>query len=162
VLPGRPDPEPSHDNAVMERAPLVLPALAHVLDLDDVEADRRLVGVHRERAVELLDALGEDVEEQRELRLAADDDVALHLVQRNALLSLSKKPSCLSYVRSSACSSNSRSSRRCSSFSCRGTSTLTRIRSSPRPKPWRTGMPRPRRTTTSPGCAPASSSSSSS
>jgi hypothetical protein len=74
----------------MERTPAVLPAVGHVVHLDDVEAERRLVGVDRVGAVELLDALGEDVEQERELRLAADDDVA---PQRNALLSLSKIPS---------------------------------------------------------------------
>jgi hypothetical protein len=58
--------------------------------LDDVEADRRLVGVDGVAPVELLDALGEDVKKQRELGLAADDDVPS---QRNALFSLSKRPS---------------------------------------------------------------------
>jgi hypothetical protein len=75
---------------VVERAPTVLPALGHVVDGDDVEAERRLLGVDGICAVELLDALGEDVEQQCELGLAADDDVAS---QRNALLSLSKSPS---------------------------------------------------------------------
>jgi hypothetical protein len=74
----------------MERAPAVLPALGHVVDLHDVEAERRLLGVDGVCTVELLDALGEDVEQEQELRLAADDDVSL---QRNALLSLSKSPS---------------------------------------------------------------------
>jgi hypothetical protein len=75
---------------VVEGPPPVLPPLAHVVDRDDVEAERRLLGVDRVRAVELLDALREDVEQQRELGLAADDDVPS---QRNALLSLSKSPS---------------------------------------------------------------------
>jgi hypothetical protein len=75
---------------VVERAPAVLPALDHLVDLDDVEAERWLVRVDGERSVELLDALREDVQEQDELRLPADDDVAL---QRKALLSLSKRPS---------------------------------------------------------------------
>jgi hypothetical protein len=77
---------------VVERAPPVLPALGNVVHGDDVEAERRLVGVDDVRAVELLDTFREDVEQERELRLAADDDVALE-VQRNALLSLSKRPS---------------------------------------------------------------------
>jgi hypothetical protein len=64
--------------------------LLDVVDRDDVEAKRRLVGVDGVRAVELLDALREDVEQERELRLAADDDEA---PQRNALLSLPKSPS---------------------------------------------------------------------
>jgi hypothetical protein len=75
---------------VVERAPTVLPALGDVLHCDHVEAERRLVGVDGERAVEFLDTLREDVEQERELGLAADDDVA---PQRNALLSLSKSPS---------------------------------------------------------------------
>ncbi|MGH2977110.1 MAG: hypothetical protein ACRDKC_01885 [Gaiellaceae bacterium] len=74
----------------MEGAPSVLPARGDVVHRDDVEPDRRLLGVHGERAVELLDALREDVEQKRELGLAADDDVAL---QRKVLLSLSKSPS---------------------------------------------------------------------
>jgi hypothetical protein len=62
---------------VVERAPRVLPALGDVLRLDDVEAGRRLLGVDGVGAVELFDALREDVEQKRELRLASDDDVAL-------------------------------------------------------------------------------------
>jgi hypothetical protein len=77
---------------VVEAAPGVLPALGDVFDLDDVEAERRLVGVDGERAVELLDALREDVEQEREFGLAADDDVALQR-QRKALFSLPKSPS---------------------------------------------------------------------
>jgi hypothetical protein len=79
----------------VERAPPVLPALDHVIDGDDIKTKRRLVRVDGVRAVEFLDALREDVEQQRELGLAADDDVT---PQRNALLSLSKRPSGLSYV----------------------------------------------------------------
>jgi hypothetical protein len=74
----------------MERPPCVLPAILHVLDLDHVEADGRLLGVDGEAAVQLLDARGEDVEEEGQLRLAADDDVPL---QRKKLFSLSKSPS---------------------------------------------------------------------
>jgi hypothetical protein len=74
----------------VERTPPVLPTVGHVVDLHHVEAERRLVRVDGVAAVELLDAFREDVEQQRELRFAADDDVAL---QRNALLSLSKSPS---------------------------------------------------------------------
>jgi hypothetical protein len=62
---------------VVERAPAVLPTLRHVVHLDDVEAERRRFGVDGVRAVQLLDALGEDVEQERELGLATDDDVAL-------------------------------------------------------------------------------------
>ena len=73
ILPRRPDPEAADGDAVVELPPRVLPSLAHVVGLDDVEADRRLVGVDRERAVELLHAFREEVQEERELRLAADD-----------------------------------------------------------------------------------------
>jgi hypothetical protein len=89
-LPRRPDPEAPDLDAVVERAPAVLPAVRDIAGLDDVEADRRLVGVDRERAVQLLDALGEDVQQEQQLRLPTDDDISL---QRNALFSLSKKPS---------------------------------------------------------------------
>jgi hypothetical protein len=75
---------------VVEVPPCVRPALRHLVDGDDVEADRWLVGVDRVAAVDLLDALREDVEQERELGLASDDDVPS---QRNALLSLSKRPS---------------------------------------------------------------------
>jgi hypothetical protein len=75
---------------VVERAPAVLPAFGDVVHRDDVEAERRLVGVDGVGAVELLDALREDVEQERQLGLAADDDVPF---QRNALLSLPKRPS---------------------------------------------------------------------
>ena len=75
---------------MVEATPGILPALGDVLDLDDVEPERWLVRVDGERSVELLDPLREDVEEQDELRLSADDDVSL---QRKALLSLSKRPS---------------------------------------------------------------------
>ena len=61
-----------------------------VVDRDDVEAERRLLGVDGVRAVELLDAIREDVEQECELRLATDYDEA---PQRNALLSLPKSPS---------------------------------------------------------------------
>jgi hypothetical protein len=75
---------------VVKGAPGVLPALGHILCFDDVEAERRLVRVDGVGAVELLDSLREDVEQERQLGLAADDDVPS---QRNALLSLSKSPS---------------------------------------------------------------------
>jgi hypothetical protein len=77
---------------VVERAPPILPPIRHVVGFDDVESDRRLVGIDGKGAVQLLDAVREDVEKQRELRLAADDDIPL---QRNALFSLPKKPSSL-------------------------------------------------------------------
>jgi hypothetical protein len=47
---------------VVEVAPGVLPAFCDIVDLDDVEAERRLVRVDGVGAVQLLDALGEDVE----------------------------------------------------------------------------------------------------
>jgi hypothetical protein len=75
---------------VVERAPPVLPPFLDVVDRDEVEAKRRLLGVDGVRAVELLHALREDVEQERELGLAADDDEPL---QWKALLSLPKSPS---------------------------------------------------------------------
>ena len=89
LFPRRADPQTADGRAVMERAPPVLPALGDVVDRDDVEAERRFLGVDGVGAVELLDALREDVEQERELGLAADDDVP---PQRKALLSLSKSP----------------------------------------------------------------------
>jgi hypothetical protein len=73
----------------VEGPPAVLPPVGDVVDRDDVEAERRLLRVDRVGTVELLDALGKDVEQEHELGLAADDDVP---PQRNALLSLSKMP----------------------------------------------------------------------
>ena len=90
VFPWWADPEATGLHAVVKRTPRILPPVRNVLCFDDVEADRRLFRVHSERAVELLDSVGEDMKEERELGLAADDDEAL---QRNALLSFSKKPS---------------------------------------------------------------------
>ena len=130
LLPRRPDPEAADRDTVVELPPRVLPTLADVVGLEDVEADRRLVGVDREGAVELLHALREEMEQEHELRLAADDDVPL---QRNALFSFSKKPSSDLYVCSSTCESNSARRRRWSSVSRRGTRTLTSTRWSPRP-----------------------------
>jgi len=74
----------------MELAPPVLPPFRDVVDRNKVEAKRRLLGVDGVRAVELLDALREDVEQERELGLAADYDEPL---QWKALLSLPKSPS---------------------------------------------------------------------
>jgi hypothetical protein len=79
----------------VEAAPVVLPALGDAVVRADVEplaegSRARLVGVNRKAVAELLDALREDLQQLRELRLAAGDDDAS---QRNALFSLSKKPS---------------------------------------------------------------------
>jgi hypothetical protein len=63
ILPRGPDPATADPDAVMKSAPAVLPAFDHVVHRDDVEPDRRLVGVDREGAVELLDTLREDVEQ---------------------------------------------------------------------------------------------------
>jgi hypothetical protein len=76
LFPGRADPAATDPDAVVERAPAVLPALGDLVHRDDVEAERRFLGVDGIRAVELLDTLREDVEQERELGLAADDDVA--------------------------------------------------------------------------------------
>jgi hypothetical protein len=89
-LPRRADPEPADDDAVVKLAPCILPSLSHLVDVDDVEAERTLVGIDGEGTVELLDALRKNVQEQRQLGLAADDHVA---IQRKALFSFSKKPS---------------------------------------------------------------------
>jgi hypothetical protein len=77
---------------VVKRTPVVLPPGRHIVGRDHVEPKERLVGIDGEGAVQLLDAVREDVQEEGELRLAADDDVSL---QRNALFSFSKKPSSL-------------------------------------------------------------------
>src|SRR5207253_699011 len=106
------------------------------------------VGIDSEAAVEFLDALREEVEQLRELGLAPGDDDA---PQRNALFSLSKKPSSLLYVFSSVCVSNSSSRRRCSSFRCRGTSTLT----SPARAPTPLACPSPLSRIRCPSCIPA-------
>jgi hypothetical protein len=92
LLPGWPNPEAADPDTVVERAPAVLPALGDVVDRQDVEADGRLLRVDSVGAVELLDTLREDMEQERELRLAADDDVAIER-QRKALFSLSNSPS---------------------------------------------------------------------
>jgi hypothetical protein len=86
----------------MERAPGVLPALGDLLR-GDVEALSQpvlaqRVGIDSEAAFELLDAMRKEIEQLRELRLAANDDDAS---QRNALFSLPRKPSSLLYVFSS-------------------------------------------------------------
>src|SRR5439155_9731823 len=77
-----PDPAAADPDAAMERTPPVFPALGHVVHCDDVETERRFVGVDGVCAVELLDALGEDVEQERELGLAADDHVSLECSAR--------------------------------------------------------------------------------
>ena len=104
-------------------APAVLPALGD-RPRRDVEAlaQRELagvVGVDGEAAVDLLDALREELEQLRELGLAAGDDDAS---QRNALFSFSKKPSSACTSSRPRASSNSSSRRRCSSLRWRGTS----------------------------------------
>jgi hypothetical protein len=75
---------------VVKVAPRVRPALVHLVDRDDVEAERRLVSIDRVASVQLLDAFGKDVKQERELGLSAEDDVPS---QRNALLSLPNRPS---------------------------------------------------------------------
>ncbi len=96
VLPRRPDPEAADDDTVVEGAPVALPAVGDRFR-GDVEtlAERELavaVGVDDETALDLLDPLREEIEQLRELGLAACDDDAS---QRNALFSFSKKPSSL-------------------------------------------------------------------
>ena len=134
LLPRWADPEAAHHDAVVELPPAVLPA-ARDGARRDVEAPAqhalpRRIGVHREAAFDLLEALRKELEQLRELGLAAADDDA---PQRNALLIFSKRPSSALYVSESACASNSARSLRCSSLRRRGTTTLTRTRWSPRP-----------------------------
>ena len=167
-LPRRPDPQRADPNRAVELAPAVLPA---GFDLDRVarreSAEDTLAGIpvggQLELAgmLDLLEAFRGELEEPRAKllgRLRRDSDRGAD--QRNALFSFSKKPSSARYVSSSLSRSNSWSSRCCSSVSRRGTVTLTRTRWSPRPKPWSTGIPWPRRTRTWPGCVPGSNSSS--
>jgi hypothetical protein len=99
-LPRRADPEASDDDTVMKAAPVVLPAVRDVVVGADVEAltqraCTRLVDIDGEPVAELLDALREEVEQLRELALAAGDDDAS---QRKALLIFFKKPSSGLYV----------------------------------------------------------------
>src|SRR5262249_28950532 len=162
-LPRRPDPEPSHANRPVELAPSLLPA---GLDVGDLRPARRLpVGIRRElelaAVLALLEAVRVPLEPlgARPLR-ARERDADRHALQRNALFSLSKKPSCCAYVSSVESRSNSSSRRRCSCVTWCGITTLTRMRWSPRPKPWSTGIPRRESTRTSPGCVPGPSSSS--
>src|SRR5207247_11024560 len=104
VLPRRPDPETADHDAVVELPPRIFPAFCDFCTAD-VEALAQSVlalsvGVDREAAVDLLDALREQIEQVCELELAAGDDDAS---QRKALLSLSKKPSSGLSGFSSAC-----------------------------------------------------------
>ena len=105
-LPRRPDPERAHSDRLMERAPPVLPAGLDVVAARTAEEVPEAllaarVGVGGEldplRAVDLLEALGEELEHGRArllepLRADLDGDSA-QAAQRNALFSLSKKPS---------------------------------------------------------------------
>jgi hypothetical protein len=50
---------------VVKPAPRVLPAVPDGLHLDNVEAERRLLRVDGEGAVELLDAFGKDVQQEQ-------------------------------------------------------------------------------------------------
>src|SRR4029079_842291 len=85
--------------------------------------------------VELLEAFREELEHQRARNLGALDRDgrrdAAEPGQRNALFSFWKNPSSASYVSAPALRSMSSSSSRCSSFSLRGTWTLTSTRWSP-------------------------------
>jgi hypothetical protein len=60
----------------MEGAPGVLPSLLDLLGLEHVETDWRLLRVDGVGAIELLDALREDVEQEHKLRFSSDHDVA--------------------------------------------------------------------------------------
>ena len=105
-LPWRPDPERPHSDRLMERAPPVLPA---GLDVGAARSAEEVpealfaagVGIRGEldplRTVDFLESLGEELEHGRArllepLRADLDCDSA-QAAQRNALFSLSKKPS---------------------------------------------------------------------
>jgi hypothetical protein len=79
---------------VVELPPRLLPALGERRRADLEELSQRrlagVVGVDGEAAVDLLDTDREDVEQLRELELAAGNEDAS---QRNALFNFSKKPS---------------------------------------------------------------------
>jgi hypothetical protein len=79
---------------VVELAPRLFPPLGERRRADLEELAEcplaGVVGVDREAALDLLDAEGEDIEQPRELELAAGNEDAS---QRNALFSFSKKPS---------------------------------------------------------------------
>ena len=105
-LPRRSDPERADAHRLVERPPPVLPARLHVRGARAAEevpetllAARIGVGGELDplRAVDLLEALGEQLEHDRArllepLRPHLDGDSA-QAAQRNALFSLSKKPS---------------------------------------------------------------------
>jgi hypothetical protein len=78
----------------MKLAPRLFPALGERRGADLEELPQRrlagVVGVDGEAAVDLLDTDREDVEQLRELELAAGNEDAS---QRNALFNFSKKPS---------------------------------------------------------------------
>ena len=105
-LPRRPDPERPHSDRLMERAPPVLPA---GLDVGAARSAEEVpealfaagVGIRGEldplRTVDFLESLGEELEHGRArllepLRADLDCD-STQAAQRNALFSLSKKPS---------------------------------------------------------------------
>ena len=123
---------------MVELAPAIAPV---VVDVDRVPMRERLqqpplsvgVGVDGEleafRTLDLLEALREEPQDERArlLGLLGQDDDG-DAPQRNALFSFSKRPWSARYVRSSSRRWNSRSSCRCSSSSCSGTSTFTSTR----------------------------------
>ncbi len=105
-LPGRPDPERSHSDRLVKGAPPVLPARLDVVAARTAEEVPEAllaagVGVRSEldalRTVDFLEALGEELEHGRASLLEplpADlDRDSAQAAQRNALFSLSKKPS---------------------------------------------------------------------
>jgi hypothetical protein len=92
-----------------------------------------LIRVDDEPLVGLLESLGMELEKLRSrfLELLVRDrkrDPEKLAAQRNALFSFSKNPSSVLYVSAAAVCSKRSSRSRCSSFSRRGTATLTRTR----------------------------------
>src|SRR3954470_12484592 len=173
VDPRRADPQRPDLNRPVERLPAFAPVGCDVIPAraaEDVPEPLLAsgVGVGDEldalARVDLLKSLGEELEHARTCLFDAvggdGDRDAPQRCQRNALFSLSRKPSLASYVSSPASRSKSSSSCLCSSLNRRGTVTFTSTRGLPRPKPCSTGKPRPRNTTISPGCVPGSKVSS--
>src|SRR3954454_11603877 len=172
-LPGRPDPHRADADMLVEGLPAVTPVRCDILPPRAAEAVpeallTRRIGVRDQldalARLDLLEAGREELEHPCPCCLCAlggdGNRDAAQSAQRTALFSLSKNPSPASYVSAPDNRSNSSSNCRCSSVSRRGTTTLTSTRWFPRPNPCNTGSPRPRSTTNSPDCVPASNVSS--
>ena len=171
LLPRRADPERPDPDAVVKLAPAIFPALGDVDAVDVAERSSgsrlaRRVGVRRQLDAGAVVALLEALPGTARASLRAPPPRA----RRGTTTAIRLSGSAPSDGRAGRCrprtSRRSRwprsasSSSRCSGVSRRGMCTFTSTRWSPRPAPESTGMPCPRRTRTSPGCVPGSSSSS--